>query len=230
MAATFDSKSNGSFGAAISVAWAHTLGGGSNLVLAVFVGQADSATPPAVSTVTYGAQNLSQLASSRFSGANTSAEWWRLADGTAPSGNQTITVTVASGTPELACGAIVAKDASQATPVFGTVTGTNASGTAISRTVTSGTNELSICAFDQTIGTRGITTDTGTETWNIGIVGQSQSAGSYITGSASAVHTWTSSTSAEYSVVGVSIKAAAAAGGPVTPIMGMIGNLLYIQV
>ena len=208
MAATLDSKSNITFTNVDIVSWAHTLGGGLDLVLVVFIGQAGGLQP--VTTVTYGAQNLSQVPSSRATGTITASELWQLADGVPPSGNQTITVTMGN-VVELTCGAIVAKDASQGTPVFGTVTSVNtgAGVTAVSGTVSSGTDELSMCAFHETIGTRGITTDTGTEAWNQGITGLSQGAGSYITGSASAVHNWTSSTGGEWCLSGVSIKAKA---------------------
>ena len=217
MSATHDSHSACTFTVAASVAWAHTLAGGSNLVLAVYAGQSAGTLQP-VTTVTYGAQSLARIASSKFTTTNTSAEWWKLPDGTPPSGNQTITVTLTdTNTAELSCGAIVAKDASQTTPVFGTPAGANDTSGAspsISQTVPSGTDELSVCAFSQTIGNRGITTTSGTEAWNMGTGGQGQGSGSYITGSASAVHTWTSADVSTWSVCGVSIKAKPAPPSP----------------
>lgn len=214
MAATVDSVSNATASTTTPVTWAHTLGGGSNLVMVVLISGA-GATRAAVSSVVYDAggtnQTLSQLASSRADGSYAWSEiWYRKA----PSGNHNITVTLDQNN-ECYCGAIVIKDAHQTT-TFGTPTaGTGSSDPAVC-TVSSGTDEAAVAAIAAARNASETLTPTvGVERWNLNNgAGTSVASGVSIVGSASAAFSWTESAGMDYAASGVSVKPAA--GGAVS--------------
>lgn len=211
MSSGFDSVSNsGAVVASATASWAHVLGGGSNLVLVVPIASADATTLRTVLSVTYGAQSLSQIPATRKvdpSGTAFTEEWGLIA----PVGNQTITVTLSGITTAIMCGAVVAKDADQASPFVNGSTNSGASASA-SVTVASALDQMTVAVvLENTNGvSEGITT-TGAQVqrYNVNIGANTiASAAGTIAGSASAAHTWTLTNAGDdWSASGISIKA-----------------------
>jgi len=150
-------------------------------------------------------------------------------------GSNNVVVTY-SGTPGASdaqeSAALLLSGVHQTTPI-GTPAKANGVGTAQTVTVTSAAGELVIDASSggSTYSARGAG-QTGIPNANGWINVNNNSSGgngawSYESGAASVVMSWTLSSDG-WQTVAVSFKPAAA--GPVTPIMGMVGNLLYIQV
>jgi hypothetical protein len=205
---TFDSASNSGAQASVSTFnWAHTLGAGSNLCLFVGVTNVTSRT---VSSITYGAQNLSAVTGGRATtpGGGGETTWWYLV---APSGNQTITVTLSGSASGAVAGAIVLADVDQVTP-FGTAV--TANGTSLSPAVNASPSatQLSVGAvLEDTATSNSITTGTGTERWNVN-VGTNTIAGAGSTSSTS--HSWTLfSPSDEWAAVAVPVNWGTGGGG-----------------
>jgi len=115
MAVAYDSASaTGPTASVSSVNWAHTLGAGTKLVAIVSIGAAGG-TLRTVSSVTYGAQNMTQVPSSRITNADPAFhELWYLI---APSGNQTVTVTLSGAQSSMCAGIIVVSGADQTAPL-----------------------------------------------------------------------------------------------------------------
>jgi hypothetical protein len=188
--ASFDSTSHSaSTTSGTSFNWAHTLGGGSNLVLLVAVDWL-TITAITISTITYGAQSLTRIASSLATdGSAGFTELWGLI---APSGNQTITVTMSGTILEALGGAVVAQNADQITG-FNTPGINNGTGTNASVVCNSASNEFVVATIvnDAAAPTDTITTTSGTQRWNQA-VGNDAVAGSTTPGaSPTASSTWT---------------------------------------
>lgn len=220
MAATFDSTSNSGALNASSASWAHTLGGGSNLVLIVAVG---SAQLPAtsVSSISYGAQSLAHVTSSKQASPSTAvvSDLWYLI---APSGNQTISITM-SASGELYGTAVVFKDADQVSPLntAATSSGSQSSPASVTNTVSSATDQAAVAIITDSITSAAtITVTTGTQRSNLtNGSGTSIAEVATIVGSASAAFAWSISDvnfATDWSASGVSVKPFVAG----TPLMG----------
>jgi hypothetical protein len=187
--ASFDSTSNSlAVLSGTTIAWAHTLGAGSNLVLVVLVDWI-TVTAITVSTITYGAQNLTKVPSSLATDGAASTELWFLI---APSGNQTITITMSNTILEAMGGAVVAKDAAQSSPMntAGINNGVSASASVVA---TSAASEFVVATVVNNAASSldTITTTSGTERWNQAI-GNDKAAGSSTPGAGPNVtSTWT---------------------------------------
>ena len=167
MPVAYDSTSSaGPTSSVSSINWAHTLGAGTNLVAIVAVSAAGG-TLRTVSSVTYGAQSMSQVPSSRIltSNGNSFVELWSLI---APSGNQTVTITLSGSQSVVAGGIIVVSGADQTAPLE-TASTSSGSTAALSVSPACTTNEMAVGAgFDDFNGGASWAISTGTGRFTVG--------------------------------------------------------------
>lgn len=227
MAIAYDSSSaGGPNSSSSSVSWAHTTGGGSNLVAVVFVAAAGG-TLQTVSSVKYGTQNCTQVPSSRVTSGSDFAELWYLI---APSGNQTVAVTL-SGTQSVVGGGIVILSGADQTSPLHTAATNSGSGAAVSVSPASDTTEMVVGGglddFNASGWSLNITTGTGrfsvgNTSGGIAVVGGTQTGAN-----PTATMTWTETGGANNSlklVSAISIIAAGAGGGTqYYPFLSLLG-------
>jgi hypothetical protein len=127
---------------------------------------------------------------------------------------------------QAAAGGTPFSGAHQTTPLGTAITASGTSTAPAVNSIGSATDEIVIAGIATDSGP--VLTEGGTLLWEVeALLGDTSHGAQRYAGAASVNATWTTQNES-YGAGGVSIKPAAA--GPVTPIMGMIGNLLYIQV
>ena len=199
-------------GTATSFSWSHTVGNGADRYLLVGV-SFDNRNGDTITSVKYGAQNLTFVGAQNGAAARDRVELWGLV---APnSGTDTITVT-ASGNPgkTFVMAASSWEGVDQNDPV-GTPAGTTQSDGTI--TVASASGNMVV---DQVGSYKGTAANPGngqtaifTDTSSAG--GSIVGGGSYKTGAASVDMTWTTNDGGDYAAIAVDIHAGA--GGSTTP-------------
>lgn len=221
--ATFDATANGFCTAgstctvgATTLAYNITVGAGSNRAVAVFVAVACNAgqTAPAVSTLTLGAQSLTQVFH-ESGGAPYYLDLWSLPAGTQPTtGVGAVTVTLASslgvacsGNAAIASGAISASGVDQTTTFSSSNGAASSTGTSASVIIgASGSNDLGVqmaCAGSTLVST------TETSQWNGGDQNtQCNSFGGATAAGSDTSFSWSWSGSDSWAIVGAAFKAA----------------------
>lgn len=218
---TFDAASTAKVTSATSLTFAHTCTGANRVLVA------GSSTDAAVETtgVTYNAVALTAITGVSYSTFNRGELFGLIAPAT---GSNNIVITAASAVG-IVGGGVSVTDADQTTGWHNPATASGLS-TAPSVAVTSATGELVVDVVTNGVNAGSLPTASvgasQTQRWNDAVVDKMRGCGSTEPGAASVTMSWTLTASEGWSICGVAVMAAPAAGTSLPPVVSYFQHML----